>query len=59
MSKIRSDFSAAEMATDSRTISNPDMAPYLALFEATDMATYFNCISVQLAVSIKPLILGI
>ena len=32
MSKIRSHFSAAEMATDSRAISGPDMAPYLALF---------------------------
>ena len=49
MSKIRSHFSAAEMATDSRTISGPDMAPYLALFGATDMAIYFICISMQMS----------
>ena len=49
MSKIRSHFGAAEMATDSRTIRGSDTAPYHALFGATDTATYFNCISIQIS----------
>ena len=49
MSKIRSHFSAAEMPADSRTIRGSDTAPYIAPFGATDTATYFNCISVQIS----------